>query len=111
MTFLLGFDKILSRNGRSASDEDMYQRANLCTVSFFISDITFHYAILRDIIFTFSEGVGQNYIEAVNFRTEEYYQISNKNYIYSDFIYTCECFTKEHFGKHLIHYVRKSYQK
>ena len=38
LTFLFSFDIIPYRNGRSASDEDMYQRANLCTVSFFISD-------------------------------------------------------------------------
>lgn len=34
LTFLFSFDIISYRNGRSASDEDMYQRASLCTVSF-----------------------------------------------------------------------------
>ena len=73
--------------------------------------ITSTYAIQRDMIFTLSESVGRNYIEAVNTRTGEYHQIPFKKDIYSDFLYTCEKFIKEHFGKHLIHYVRKSYQK
>ena len=37
--------------------------------------------------------------------------IPYENDIYSDFLYTCECFIKEHFGKHLIYYVQKSYQR
>ena len=73
--------------------------------------ITSTYDIQRDMIFTLSEGVGRNYIEAVNSRTGEYHQIPYKNDIYSDFLYACECFIKEHFGKHLIYYVRKSYQR
>ena len=73
--------------------------------------ITSTYAIQRDMIFTLSEGVGRNYIEAVNSRTGEYHQIPFKNDGYGDFLYACECFIKEHFGKHLIYYVRKSYQK
>ena len=54
--------------------------------------ITSTYAIQRDMIFTLSEGVGRNYIEAVNTRTGEYHQIPYKNDIYNDFLYTCEKF-------------------
>ena len=69
------------------------------------------YSMQRDIIFTLHEGAGKNYIEAVNSRTGEYHQIPYKNDIYSDFLYACEKFIKEHFEKHLIYYVQKSYQK
>ena len=73
--------------------------------------ITSTYDIQRDMIFTLSEGAGRNYIEAVNSRTGEYHQIPYKNDIYNDFLYTCEKFIKEHFGKHLIYFTQKSYQK
>ena len=73
--------------------------------------ITSTYDIQRDMIFTLQERPGRNCIEAVNTRTGEYHQIPYVNDMYSDFLYTCECFIKEHFGKHLIYYVRKSYQK
>ena len=73
--------------------------------------ITSTYDIQRDMIFTLSEGVGRNYIEAVNSRSGEYHQIPYKNDGYNDFLYACECFIKEHFGEHLIYYVRKSYQR
>ena len=74
-----------------------------------VYSITTTYDIQRDMIFTLSAG--QNYITAVNSRTGEYHQIAFKNDMYSDFLYTCESFINEHFGKHLIYYVRKSYQK
>lgn len=73
--------------------------------------ITSTYAIQRDMIFTLQSVAGNSYIDAVNTRSGEYHQIPFKNDIYSDFLFTCESFIKAHFGKHLIHYVRKSYQK
>lgn len=76
-----------------------------------VYSITTTYAIQRDMIFTLQEGVGRNYIEAVNSRTGEYHKIPFNNDYYGDFLYTCECFIKEHFGKHLIYYVRKSYHR
>jgi len=76
-----------------------------------VYDVVTTYGMHREMIFTLSEGAGRNYIEAVNSRTGEYHQIPYKNDGYSDFLYACECFIKKHFGKHLIHYVKKSYQK
>ncbi len=73
--------------------------------------ITSTYGMQRDMFFTLQCNIGRSYIEAVNSRTGEYHQIPYKNDAYSDFLYACEKFIKEHFGKHLIHYVRKSYQR
>ena len=73
--------------------------------------ITSTYAIQRDMIFTLSEGVGRNYIEAVNSRTGEYHQIPYKKDFSGDFIYKCEFFIAQHFGEHLSYYLRKSYQE
>ena len=73
--------------------------------------ITTTYGLNRDMIFTIPRGSHQGYIEAVNTRTGEYHQIPYKNDAYSDFLYSCEKFIKEHFGKHLINYIRISYQK
>ena len=76
-----------------------------------VYDVVTTYGMHREMIFTLSEGAGRNYIEAVNSRTGEYHQIPYKNDGYSDFIYTCERFIKNHFGIHLSYYLRKSYQR
>ena len=76
-----------------------------------IYTITSTYSIQRDMIFTLQNNSGRSFIEAINTRTGEYHQIPFKNDIYSDFLYRCECFIKEHFGVHLIHYYRKFYQR
>ena len=73
--------------------------------------ITTTYGLNRDMIFSIPRESHRGYIEAVNTRTGEYHQIPYKNDGYGDFLYTCECFIKEHFGKHLIYYKKKSYQK
>ena len=69
------------------------------------------YALQRDMIFTLQGDAAKSFISAVNTRTGEYHEIPFKNDMYSDFLYTCEGFIKEHFGRHLIYYARKSYQK
>ena len=73
--------------------------------------ITTTYGLQRDMIFTLSEGIGRNYIEAVNSRTGEYHQIPYKKDFSGDFIYKCEFFIAQHFGEHLSYYLRKSYQE
>lgn len=73
--------------------------------------ITSTYDIQRNMIFTLQNSLGKSYIEAVNTRTGEYHQIPYNNDGYGDFLYTCECFIKEHFGKHLIYFTQKSYRK
>lgn len=67
--------------------------------------------IQRDMIFTLQNTLGRSYIEAVNTRTGEYHEIPYKKEFDNDFIYKCEFFIAQHFGKHLIHYAMKSYQK
>ena len=76
-----------------------------------IYTVTSTYDIQRNIIFTLNQSTGKNYIEAVNSRTGEYHQIPFKNDGYNDFLYACECFIKEHFGKHLIYFERKLFQR
>ena len=76
-----------------------------------VYDVVTTYGMHREMIFTLQSVAGRSYIEAVNTRTGEYHQIPYKNDIYNDFLYTCEKFIKEHFGKHLIFYTRKSYQR
>ena len=76
-----------------------------------VYDVVTTYGMHREMIFTLSESTGHNYIEAVNSRTGEYHHIPYKKDFDSYFLYTCECFIKEHFGKHLSYYLRKSYQR
>ena len=64
-----------------------------------------------EMVFTINKNLSQNKIIAVNSKTGKYHFIPYANDIYSDFLYTCECFIKEHFGKHLIYYARKSYHR
>ena len=76
-----------------------------------VYDVVTTYGMHREMIFTLPEEAGRNYIKAVNTRTGEYHQIPYKNDGFGDFLYTCECFIKEHFGKHLNYYLQKSYQR
>ena len=69
------------------------------------------YGIDGEMVFTLNKNLSQNKIVAVNSKTGQYHFIPYVNDIYSDFLYTCESFIKEHFGKHLIYYVQKSYQR
>ena len=76
-----------------------------------VYDVVTTYGMHRDMIFTLHTETYKNYISVVNTRTGEYHQIPYKNDNYDDFLYTCECFIKEHFGIYLNYYLRKSYQK
>lgn len=76
-----------------------------------VYDVVTTYGMHREMIFTLHSETGKNYIEAVNTRSGEYHQIPYKKEYCGDFIYVCERFIEEHFGIHLVNYIKKSYQE
>ena len=76
-----------------------------------VYDVVTTYGMHREMIFTLQTGSGKSFISVINTRTGEYHQIPYKKDFDSYFLYTCECFIKEHFGKHLNYYIRKKYQE
>lgn len=76
-----------------------------------VYDVTTTFGMHRDMIFTLNAEIGKNYIQVVNSRTGEFHQIPHQKEFQEDFLYKCEIFIIEHFGKHLCCFKRKLYQK